>query len=78
LSLRDLMTGEKAHQVFWNAYLGLSNFYIVYSEKEMKQGFCDLALVPALAQNPKIKYSYVIELKYIKPAEYAKEEGQRE
>ena len=75
LSLRDLMTGEKAHQVFWNAYLGLSNLYNIYSEKEMKQGFCDLFLVPTLAQNPNIKYSYLIELKYIKPSEYEKEDA---
>jgi len=33
LSLRDLMTGEKAHQVFWNAYLGLSSLYTVSPEK---------------------------------------------
>jgi len=75
LSLRDLMTGEKAHQVFWNAYLGLSTLYIIYSEKEMKQGFCDLAMVPTLEQNPKIKYSYLIELKYIKPSDYEKEDA---
>ena len=75
LSLRDLMTGEKAHQVFWNAYLGLGNLYTIYSEREMKQGFCDLFLVPTLAQNPNIKYSYLIELKYIKPSEYEKEDA---
>ena len=75
LSLRDLMTGEKAHQVFWNAYLGLSSLYIIYSEKEMKQGYCDLVMAPTLEQNPKIKYSYLIELKYIKPSDYEKEDA---
>jgi hypothetical protein len=75
LSLRDLMTGEKAHQVFWNVYLGLSTFYNIYSEKEMNQGFCDLVMAPALEQNPKIKYSYLIELKYLKPSDYEKEDA---
>jgi len=75
LSLRDLMTGEKAHQVFWNVYLGLGNLYNIYSEKEMNQGFCDLVMVPTLEQNPNIKYSYLIELKYIKPADNEKEDA---
>jgi hypothetical protein len=69
LSLRDLMTGEKAHQVFWNVYLGLGALYIVYPEKELNQGFADLALVPMLFQYPAIKFSYLVELKYIKPSE---------
>ena len=68
LSLRDLMTGEKAHQVFWNVYLGLGALYNVYPEPELNQGFADLALAPMLIQYPAIKYSYLLELKYIKPS----------
>ena len=68
LSLRDLMMGEKAHQVFWNVYLGLGALYNVYSETEMNQGFADLTLVPMLLRFPGIKYSYLVELKYIKPS----------
>jgi len=68
LSLRDLMSGEKAHQVFWNVYLGLGALYNVYPEKELNQGFADLALVPMLLRYPAIKYSYLVELKYIKPS----------
>ncbi|MGE5343238.1 MAG: PD-(D/E)XK nuclease domain-containing protein, partial [Candidatus Omnitrophota bacterium] len=75
LSLRDLMTGEKAQQVFWNTYLGLSTLYNIYSEREIGQGYCDLVMVPILEQNPKIKYSYIIELKYIKPSDYEKKDG---
>ncbi|MGE5342802.1 MAG: AAA family ATPase [Candidatus Omnitrophota bacterium] len=75
LSLRDLMTSEKAHQVFWIVYLGLSTLYHIYSEKEIGQGYCDLAMVPTLEQNPKIQYSYIIELKYIKPSDYEKKDG---
>jgi hypothetical protein len=68
LVLRDLMTREKAIQVFLNVYLGLSDIYIIHPEKEMNKGFADLALEPFLAQYPAIKYSYLIELKYIKPS----------
>ena len=69
LSLRDLMAGEKAHQVFWNAYLGLSQLYTVYSEKELNQGYSDLVLEPFLTRFPWIKYSYIMEFKYIKASE---------
>ena len=68
LSLRDLMIGEKVHQVFWNVYLGLGALYNVFPETEMNQGFADLALVPMLIRYPGIKYSYLVELKYIKPS----------
>ena len=76
LSLRDLMNSEKAHQVFWNVYTGLSTLYNVYSEKELNQGYCDLVLEPLLANHPGIKYSYLIELKYIKPADFEKQDGE--
>ncbi|MDQ1354495.1 MAG: hypothetical protein QG657_4804 [Acidobacteriota bacterium] len=68
LGIRDLMTGEKALQVFWNVYLGLNSLYIVYPEKELNQGFADLALMPMLIRFPGIKYSYLVELKFIKPS----------
>ena len=48
LSICDVMTGEKAHQLFWNVYLGLNTLYSVYSEKELNQGFADLVLEPQL------------------------------
>lgn len=72
LGLRDLMTHEKAHQVFWNAYLGLGKIYNVYSEKELNQGYADLLLEPLSSQNLGIKFSYIIEIKYIKPSELQK------
>jgi hypothetical protein len=72
LSIRDLMTGEKAHQVFWNVYLGLADLFIVYSEKEMEKGYADLVMEPFLAQYPQIKYSYLIEIKYLPLAETKK------
>ena len=60
------MSNEKAHQVFWNVYFGLGSLYTVYPEPELNQGFADLALVPMLLQYPTIKYSYLVELKYLK------------
>ena len=76
LSLRDLMSGEKAHQVFWNVYLGLGTLYNVYPEKELNQGYADLVLVPLPVQYPGIKYSYLVEFKYIKSTEDGKDISQ--
>jgi hypothetical protein len=67
MGIRDLITGEKALQAFLNVYLGLSALYLVYSEKEPGKGYADLVLEPFLAQYPQLKYSYLIEIKYIKP-----------
>ncbi|MCP4219223.1 MAG: AAA family ATPase, partial [bacterium] len=66
INLRDLMTAEKAIQTFLNVYLGLSNLYIVHSEKEMNMGFSDLVMEPFLALYKTIKYSYLLEIKYLK------------
>jgi hypothetical protein len=73
MGIRDLITGEKAIQAFLNVYLGLSALYLVYSEKELKKGYADLVLEPFLAQYPGLKYSYLIEIKYIKPRDKKKE-----
>ncbi|MCP4219138.1 MAG: hypothetical protein GY765_31170, partial [bacterium] len=66
ITLRDLMTAEKAIQTFLNVYLGLSNLYIIHSEKEMNMGFSDLVMEPFLALYKTIKYSYLLEIKYLK------------
>jgi hypothetical protein len=67
MGIRDLITGEKAIQAFLNVYLGLSALYLVYSEKELEKGYADLVMEPFLAQYPQLKYSYLLEIKYIKP-----------
>ncbi|MGE5341450.1 MAG: PD-(D/E)XK nuclease domain-containing protein [Candidatus Omnitrophota bacterium] len=59
------MTREKSVQAFLNILFGLSDLYLVHSEKELNKGFADLVLEPLLAQYPAIKYSYLIEIKYI-------------
>lgn len=66
INLRDLMTGERVIQAFLNVYLGLSNLYILHSERETNKGFAYLTLEPFLMQYPGLKYAYLLELKYLK------------
>ena len=66
LSLRDLIRGEKSIQAFLYVYLGLSNLYILHSEKELGKGYADIFLEPFIAKYQGIKYSYLIEIKYMK------------
>ncbi len=75
LGIRDLIDREKALQVFWNVYLGLNSLYVVYSEKELNQGFSDLVMVPMVLQYPAIQYSYLLEFKYLKTSDHEKEPG---
>jgi hypothetical protein len=66
MSLRDLISGEKFMQGFLIAYLGQSSFYIIHSEREMNKGYADLVLEPFLAKYEELRYSYIIEIKYLK------------
>jgi hypothetical protein len=65
MSLRDLITGEKSIQAFLNVYLGLSDLYIIHSEKELNKGYADIVMEPFLARYEGMKYSYLLEIKYI-------------
>jgi hypothetical protein len=73
LSLRDLISGEKSIQAFLNVYLGLSNLYIIHTEKESNQGYADIFMEPFLARYEGIKYSFMLEIKYIKKGEDPKD-----
>jgi hypothetical protein len=75
MNLRDLITGEKSIQAFLNVYLGLSNLYIIHAEKELNKGFADIVMEPFLARYDGIKYSFVLEIKYVKAG--AKPEGDK-
>ncbi|UCH94166.1 MAG: AAA family ATPase [Candidatus Aminicenantes bacterium] len=68
-SLRDFIREEKIIQGFLLAWLGISDYFIVNSEKEMNKGFADIVLEPFLARYPDIRYSYILELKYLKKGE---------
>lgn len=65
-SVRDYIEGEKAMQTFHMVYMGLTNQYIIWPERELNKGYCDLWLFPNLVNHPGMKYSYVVELKYLK------------
>lgn len=66
MSLRDLIMGEKSIQAFLNVYLGLSDLYIIHAEKELNKGFADLLMEPFIARYAGMRYSYLLEIKYIK------------
>lgn len=65
MSLRDLINGEKSIQAFLNVYLGLTNLYIIHVEKEMNKGYADIVMEPFLARYEGLKYSYILEIKYL-------------
>lgn len=69
VSIRDFIRGEKIIQGFLLAYMGISDYFIVHSEKELEKGYADIVLEPFLAGFEGIKYSYIMEIKYIKKSE---------
>ncbi|MCP5049424.1 MAG: hypothetical protein GY940_19800, partial [bacterium] len=72
ISLRDLITGEKSIQAFLNVYLGLSQLYIIHTEKESNRGFADILMEPFTSRYKEMKYAYMIEIKYIKKGDKTK------
>jgi hypothetical protein len=74
-SVRDYLTGEKVIQTFLLAYLNVSDYFITRSEEEMGKGFADLYMEPFLAKYPDVKYSYLIELKYMTRGEFSEDKS---
>ncbi|MCP5103810.1 MAG: AAA family ATPase [bacterium] len=70
--LRDFIREEKVIQGFLLAWLGIADYFIVHSEAEMNRGYADIYMEPFLARYEGIKYSYILEIKYMK-----KEKGKR-
>ncbi len=66
LALRDLISGEKAVQTFLYTYLGLSDYFIVHTEKEMNKGYADIVMEPLKTKYPELNYSFLLEIKYVK------------
>lgn len=66
MSLRDLITGEKSIQAFLNVYRGLSNLYIIHTEREFNKGYIDIFMEPFRDRYEGIKFSYILEIKYMK------------
>jgi hypothetical protein len=71
-AIRDFIKEEKVIQGFLLAYLGISDYFIVHSEKELNKGYADIVMEPFLARYEGIKYSYMLEIKYIKKSEAKK------
>lgn len=69
-SIRDYLNGEKVIQGFLLAYLNVTHFFLIWSEKEMGGGFVDFYVEPFLARYPDMRYGYLIELKYIPRNEF--------
>lgn len=77
-SVRDYLNGEKVIQGFLLAYLNVTQFFLLWSEKEMGGGFVDFYLEPFLARYPDMRYGYLIELEYIARADYTEDRLKKE
>ena len=64
--LRDAIYQESAIKTLMLAYMGLTDYFIIWPEFEAGRGFSDLYLMPNLANYPDMQYSYLIELKFLK------------
>ncbi len=72
-SVRDYLQGEKMIQGFLLAWLNLSPYFTIWSEREQGGGFVDLYLAPFYFRYPDMRHAYLIELKYLKRGEDAPE-----
>jgi len=72
-SIRDYLTGEKVIQTFLLAYLSVTDYFIIRTEAEFGKGFADLYIEPFWAKYADVKYSYLIELKYLTRSEFTAE-----
>jgi len=66
VSIRDFVFHEEGIKTFILAWLNMTAYYKVYSERELKQGFADIYIEPEAHFASAIKYGFIIELKYIK------------
>jgi hypothetical protein len=64
-SVRDYVTRENLFKTLFAIYLNFYDYYITGSEIELNKGYADLVLKPFYERYKKMKYSYMIEFKYI-------------
>lgn len=64
--LRDAIYQESTIKTLMVAYMGLTDYFIIWPEFEAGRGFSDLYLMPNLANYPDMQYSYLVELKFLK------------
>ncbi len=60
---------EKYIQLYYTSLLRMNGEYKVYSEFDLKEGYCDLLLLKK--DNMDVNYEYLIEFKYIKKEDYS-------
>ncbi len=77
-SARDFVFHEEGVKMFLLAYLNMANMFRVESEKSMNQGYSDIVIQPELAVYPEVRYSYLIELKYLKSRDINTENKKQE
>ncbi|GAB6160998.1 ATP-binding protein [Desulfothermus naphthae] len=64
-SIRDYLQGEQTIKTFLAAYISITDYFIVHLERELNKGFADLYLKPFYEKNQKVRFGYLIEIKYI-------------
>ncbi|MBF0120840.1 MAG: AAA family ATPase [Desulfobacterales bacterium] len=69
-TIRDYLYGEAAIRGFLLAYINMVDFFITRCEFEMNKGFADVFFQPFFLKYPDMRYSYLMELKYIKRGEF--------
>ncbi len=69
ISLRDFTLKEVGTKAFLLAYFNLSTFFTTQSEIESNKGFIDIFIKPYIDTDEEAKYTYIIELKYLKSNE---------
>jgi len=72
-AVRDYIDGEKAIQTFLRVYLSFPNNYITRTEAELNLGYSDILMLPNLPSYPDMKFSYLLEIKYIKVSDFTEE-----
>ena len=66
LGIRDFLQGEKAVQTLHLVYMNLTNYFIIWPERELNKGHADLWMSPNLLNHPEMRYCYVVEFKYLR------------
>lgn len=46
--------------------MNLTNYFVIYPERELNKGYADLWMSPNFLNHPEMEYSYVVEFKYLK------------
>ncbi len=64
-SVRDYLQGEQTIKAFLAAYISTTDYFIVHLERELNKGFADLYLEPFWEKDNRVRYGYLVEIKYI-------------